>query len=109
MKSHLCLMVAVMSLAMLEAGCADNSANSASQMTQYGVSRQVLAEAANMGFSPRERNGKTLFCQNEAKLGSIIAKYRCIDSATLTLDYLRQTNTRRRLEKANIGCYSATC
>jgi hypothetical protein len=43
MKFHLCLLVVdVMSFAMVESVCAENSANSASQMAQHGSDGKCL-------------------------------------------------------------------
>lgn len=118
-KSRRLFTLVLLGLAAVGGGCASHptrngqrhntvsAATHSSDMTRYGVSRQVLQAASDLGYSPRTRNGRILFCQNEARLGSIIPHYRCVDAASLTVEFQRLGSVRRRLERSNNGCYAA--
>jgi len=108
-----------MALAATVAGCADHPVASgqhpgaavaaSSKMTRYGVPRQVLEAAADLGYRPRKFKGRIVFCQRESAVGSIIPKYRCVGRSALTTEIQARKAVLRRLERANSGCYQSTC
>ncbi len=109
-RQSLSIVACLMALAALEAGCADHpaasgqgstrSASVASQANHFGVSAKLLEAAGNLGYNPKIVNGKTVFCQQEANTGSIIAQYHCIGAASLRVTLLQQHRMRHQLERA---------
>jgi hypothetical protein len=92
----------------LAAGCADHPAgskgahpSSAAQAARYGVSPHLLEEAANLGYQPQIRNGRTVFCMEEEKTGSLFSTEHCVDEKGLAFQLLQQRQVHNALQRGS--------
>src|SRR5579872_5201257 len=95
------LFLAIASMAGLIAGCASSpkpEANTPASVSELVDTANFTKKAQEEGWEPEVRDGRVLYCINEAPVGSRLPDLTCLDKASLQQRMLAEEHQRESMQ-----------